>query len=317
MTDTHETSPLDIARKSFQLLVTGPQPLSVDGGQFDGLPRRLIPLDELRDFLLSCHCSYSTRDAVWTYLVRRSRSEHNAWTVACAGLALPSLAATARWLTARSRADRVDIHSAVLTGFLQALTTIDTEKPAIIVRLGWAARRAGQAALEESLDAPRTTASGGVVPSESPAGHPDLVLAQAVGDRTLTPTEADLICTTRLDGAIVAEWAVAHGHRPAAAYKARARAETRLVAWLRVQIAEADPEDPVASSVLAALSVANAPEHDDTPRSSRAVSGRLRNGRTARRPASKTTFDAGLLECGETTPPSPRTAPDSEVRRCA
>lgn len=158
--DGHEWLPLDTARDAFQWLVTGPKPMAVHGARFAGLPRRWIPLDELRDRLMSKQCPDPTRDRVWAYLVRRSRAAGGAWTVACVGMALPSLASSARWFAARYRGDRADVHAAVLAGFLEALATVDLADPGIVVRLHYAARRAGQAALEESLDAPVNAPTG-------------------------------------------------------------------------------------------------------------------------------------------------------------
>ena len=325
--DGHDWLPLDTARDAFQWLVTGPEPMAVQGARFAGLPRRRIPLDELRDRLMSKQCPARTRDAVWAHLVRRSRTDGAAWTVACVGMALPSLASSARWLGARYRGDRADVHAAVLAGLLEALTTVDLADPGIVVRLHFAARRAGQAALEESLDAPLPVGSGfrSTVP-RPPYGHPDFVLARAVGEQILTPTEADLISATRLGETSVTDWARANGTALKTAFKARDRAEDRLVSWLRDHAAESDSEDPVAEAALTALTSASADLPSDEPAlGSRAVSGRRRNGRPAAREkssrlVSKNDPKSGLLGCGETTPDSPRTAapqPISEVRRCA
>ncbi|UJW32603.1 hypothetical protein L3Q67_02085 [Saccharothrix sp. AJ9571] len=323
----HEWLPLDTARDAFQWLVTGPEPMAVDGVRFAGLPRRPVPLDELRDRLLSRQCPARTRDDVWAYLVLQSRAHGGAWTVACAGMALPSLAASARWMAARYRGDRADVHAAVLAGFLQALTTVDLADPGIIVRLHYAARRAGQAALEESLDAPLPVGSGyrSAVPRQ-PYGHPDLVLAQAVGEQILTPVEAELVSATRLGGTSMTDWAREHGSALKTAFKARDRAEDRLVAWLRDRVANTDSDDPVADAAMAAAGARRATALLDAPEpKSRSVSGRLRNGRPASRAkssrsVSKNGPDSGLLGCGESRPGSPRTAehePTSEVRRCA
>lgn len=318
MTDTHEWLPLDTARDSFQWLVTGPEPMSIDGSDFDGLPRRAIPLDELRDLLLSRQCTNSTRDAVWHHLVHRSRAERGAWTLACAGMALPNLAGTASWLSARYRGDRADIHATVLAGFLEALSRIDLDEPAVVVRLCWAARRAGQRALEESLDAPLPIDTEAVqIVQSAPSGHPDLVLARAVASNVITAAEADLISATRFGDASVAEWATAHGQHMKAAFKARDRAEDRLAAWLQDQIAESDLDNPVARAALNALSLADAQHTPDTATKSRALSGRHRNGRPISAGlVSKNDPDSGLLGSEETTG-SPRTVPESEVRRCA
>lgn len=66
--------PLDTARECFTLLVTGPQPLSLDGRRYAGLPNRLVPLNELRDRMLRRSCPRRTRDEIWAHLVRQSRS---------------------------------------------------------------------------------------------------------------------------------------------------------------------------------------------------------------------------------------------------
>ncbi|MEC3974350.1 hypothetical protein [Amycolatopsis sp. H20-H5] len=325
--DGHEWLPLDTVRDAFGWLVTGPQPMAVQGARFAGLPRRPVPLDELRDRVMSKQCPVRTRDDVWAHLVLRSRAHGGAWTVACVGMALPSLASSARWLAARYRGDRADAHAAVLAGFVQALATVDLTDPGIVVRLHFAARRAGQAALEESLDAPLPVGSGyhSAAP-RPPYGHPDLVLARAVADRILTPAEAELISATRLGEESMTDWAQHHDTALKTAFKARDRAEDRLVAWLREHAADTDSEDPVGDAAVTSLhrDTAGAPIEEE-PETSRAVSGRLRNGRPAAqkkssRLVSKNDPKSGLLGCGETPPNSPRTAehdPNSEGRRCA
>lgn len=323
----HDWLPLDTARDAFGWLVTGPKPMAVHGARFAGLPRRPVPLDELRDRVMSRQCPPRTRDDVWAHLVLRSRAHGGAWTVACVGMALPSLASSARWLAARYRGDRADAHAAVLAGFVHALSTVDLADPAIAVRLHFAARRAGQEALEESLDAPMPVGSGyrSAAP-RPPYGHPDLVLARAVGEQILTPAEAELISATRLGETSMTDWAQGHGIALKTAFKARDRAEDRLVTWLREQLADTDSEDPVADAAVAAL-VVDSPDAsvEEKPHLSRAVSGRLRNGwptdsKKSSRAVSKNDPKSGLLGCGEIPPSSPRTAehePTSEVRRCA
>ncbi len=322
--ESHEWLPLDSARNSFTWLVRGPRPLSVNGRRFRGLPNRPIPLDELRDRLLARRCPRATRDAVWAYLVRRSRREGATWTVACVGMALPALARTARWMAARYRGDRADAHAAVLSGFLEALATVNVADPGVLSRLMWRARQAGQAALEESLDAPMPvdTAFGPTIP-QAPWGHPDLVLARAVGDGVLTPTEADLISATRLGEVSLTEWAADHRCSRWAAYKGRARAEARLLDYLHDDVAEGSGEDPVGDAAVAAIIPAGGPDASgDRTGSSLAVSGRRRNGQPAEHKnsspsVSKSTPESGLLGRGGTTATPPPASHDrtSEVRR--
>ncbi|KAA9159484.1 hypothetical protein FPZ12_020360 [Amycolatopsis acidicola] len=313
---------MDTARDAFGWLVTGPNPMAVDGTRFEGLPRRPVPLDELRDRLMSKQCPRRTRDDVWAHLVLQSRARGGAWTVACVGMALPSLAASARWLGARYRGDRADAHAAVLAGFVQALATVDLADPGIVVRLHFAARRAGQAALEESLDAPPPVDSEfhSTAP-RPPYGHPDLVLARAVAEGVLTPTEADLISATRLGDVPLTDWGAKHQSEYWATYKVRRRAEHRLASWLADRVGTADPEDPVAEAALSSISAGEeAAAIDENADTSRAVSGRRRNGRPANprkssRLVSKKDPKSGLLGCGETSPAEHE--PTSEVPRCA
>ncbi|WP_285500635.1 hypothetical protein [Actinokineospora sp. NBRC 105648] len=271
-------------------------------------------MDELRDRLLRRQCTRQTRDAVWAHLVSRSRTEGATWTVACVGMALPALASTARWLAARYRGDRADVHAAVLSGFVEALTTVDLAAPGVMARLRWTARRVGQAALEESLDAPRPTADGfGSTRPRTPWGHPDLVLAQAVARGVLTRTEADLIGATRLEGVSVAEWAQAHEAKLKSTYSARERAEDRLVEHLRQQALDTDPTDTLLPVVLASITLTEAAPTTDPPAgTSLAVSGRRRNGGTGSpkkpsRSVQKEDSESGLLPCAETPPTFPHT----------
>lgn len=224
---------LDIARTSFALLVTGPEPLSLDGRNFDRLPGQRLPLSRVRDQLLAASCPQATRDAVWAELVTRSRREGGAWTVGAVGVALPALTSVAARLTGRFAGDPADIHAEVLAGFLAALAEVDIERPRIMLRLRWAAYRAGHAALIEALDGPPpTTPTVGSLPPVPPWGHPDLVLARAVADGVISRLEADVIGSTRLEDVAVADWATAHGCSTWAVYKVRKRAEQHLLTYL-------------------------------------------------------------------------------------
>ena len=78
-------SPFDTLEKTFDLLVTGPNPLALDGTSLDGLPDRTIPLGELKAMLLHPSMSFDVRDALVNELVARSRSHGAAWTVGLAG----------------------------------------------------------------------------------------------------------------------------------------------------------------------------------------------------------------------------------------
>ncbi|MFD2415349.1 hypothetical protein [Amycolatopsis pigmentata] len=225
--------PLDAVRAAFEWLVTGPEPVSVDGRLFPGLPGRRVPLNEVRDRLLHRRCPQALRDAVWRHLVLLSRTEGATWTVGCAGVALPALTTIAATLSARFAGDPSDLHAAVLAGFVAELATIDLRKPRVMLRLRWAAYRAGHAGLRESLDAP--VPSGNAFCSVAPPppwGHPDFVLARAVAEGAITGEEAELIASTRLEGVPLATAAQRRDLSYEAVKKVRQRAEHRLVAYL-------------------------------------------------------------------------------------
>lgn len=311
---------LDYARESFRWLVTGPNPLALDGRDFPGLPQRQIPLDELLNRLLHRRCPPATRDAVWAELVRRSRMRGASWTVAAVGMAMPALLVIASRLTVHFTGDSREIHDEVLRGFLAHLAVIDIDRPWIMLRLRWAAYRSGRLALLEAVGRPSCKAPGfRSDPPPPPEGHPDLVLALAVADGVLTRTEADLIGTTRLEETPVADWAQAHGTKPKTAYKARDRAEDRLIGYLRQAQVDHDPTtDPVGCAAITATAFTHTDELVTTrPSSSLSVSGRRRNGRPIFVKKSSTLVSkngpkSGFRGCGG-TPPTTRVG----VPRCA
>ena len=323
---------LDIARDAFMSLVTGPRPLSLDGRSSPGLPDRCLPLDEVRDRLLVRDCPGDTRDAVWAQLVHRSRTQGAAWTVGCVGVALPALTSVAAELTARFAGDPSDVHAEVLAGFLAELASLDPDRPKIMVRLRWAAYRSGHVAVREALDGPTPVAPGfrSSLPAP-PWGHPDLVLARAVAEGVLTPTEAEVIGSTRLEDLTIGDWAADHRLDYWTAYRVRERAESRLAAYLRDEATDTDPDNPLTAEVATALTLqaattspsASQPQAVNEQRS-RSVSGRLRNGATPRPEKSEQAVfkngpKSGVQGCGGSTPtaPSPQGAPALEVPPCA
>lgn len=230
---TREWMPLDAARTAFEWLVTGPEPVLVEGRLFPGFPARRVPLNEVRDRLLWRRCPQVTRDAVWAHLVVRSRTEGAIWTVGCVGVALPALTTIAARLSARFAGDPSDIHAAVLTGFLTELAHIDVGKPRIMVRLRWAAYRAGHRAVRDALDAPVPVGTRvRLAQPTPPGGHPDFVLARALAEHVITADEAELIGSTRLEGYPLAIAAAERGLSYKAAQQVRRRAEHRLVVYL-------------------------------------------------------------------------------------
>ena len=307
---------LDIARDTFTWLVTGPNPLSLNGRLFPGLPNRRVPLDEVRDRLLARRCRQATRDAVWAHLVLRARTEGATWTVAAVGVALPALTSVAAQLSDRFAGDPGDVHAEVVRGFLAALSTLDLRRPRIMLRLRWAAYRSGYRALAEALAGPTPVAPGfRSTPPHQPWGHPDLVLARAVADGVLTQTEASLIGATRLDDVPVADWAAQHQTGEWGVYKARKRAELRLATYLRNNATDDDRTDPVHDQVAASLALARpiTPVSDTSDSSLSVSSIEVGSAQKIRDALSKTGPKSGVQGCGG-LPCSARTL---EVPQCA
>ena len=306
-TDTldRRSNALDIARDAFTLLVTGPKPLAVDGRDFAGLPDRVIPLNELRDLLLD-GCTWSTRDQVWVHLVEQARRAGSAWTVGCVGMALPALLAVANRLCDRLTEDREDVCAAVLVGFLERLSTVDLARPGVVVRLRWAALRAGSAARRDALPGMVRRSPG--FNSEAPPlpwQHEDLVLLCAVADEILTAAETDLIGDTRLDRVQIDAWARARNLRRDAVYKARARAEQRLHAYLNDQRLDAGAEHGFAAAGAFPIYYMGVPTEraqSSAVAQRLAVSGRHRNGRPTKSTGlvSKNPVEAGIQRRGQT-----------------
>jgi len=305
--------PLDTARSAFNWLVTGPDPVSVEGRLFPGLPHRPMPLNELRERLLRRRCGQVTRDAVWAHLVLRSRTEGATWTLGCVGVALPALTTIVAALTARFAGDPSDIHAAVLTGFVTELARVDLRKPRVMLRLRWAAYRAGHAVLREALDAP--VPSGNRFRSTEPApawGHPDFVLARAVAENVITADEAELIGSTRLEDHPLAAAAAQRGISYAAAAQARRRAEHRLAAYLsadaRRETATDIDRDLETQAVDAAIITHAARRYPDHRQASPSVAKRGR--RSSEKPSAavlKHRPKAGVQGC-PSTPASPTCA---------
>ncbi|MBF8193975.1 hypothetical protein ITP53_51535 [Nonomuraea sp. K274] len=230
--------PLDVAERAFDLLMRGPEPLSVDGAQLgNGLPTRPIPLSELREMLLHPSCSRATRDHVWRHLIGQARDHRGAWMVAAVTLAIPMLR---RLMTALAgaipaeRIDREDLEAEVLTAYLEALCEVNLAWSHPLLRLSrlthTAVLRAHATGQPTLLADPDLTdrADSGRQTLAYPAGHPDQLLAQAVAQGIITAAEAQLIICTRLEGMPLSAYCRRDGLLYCTAIKRRQRAETAL-----------------------------------------------------------------------------------------
>ena len=338
-----DSLPLDAARTAFEWLVTGPRPACVDGRCFPGLPRRRVPLDELRDLLLNPDLPMSTVDPVWVHLVTQARDKGGAATVGCVGVALPALFHIAADLCKPFADNHHDIHAALLTGFLSELATIDLGRPWVMWRLRCAALRAGHLFIREALERPMPSEEAFRSREPRPLwGHEDFVLARAVAEGVITGEQAELIGATRLEpeytlAQAAADWGVSYDTLA----HVRVRAERRLVAWLREQAPHDDPGEHGEAAVevqaihtATIIAAAREARRPVTSRSRKARTVTAADGKPAekvRGRVSKKTPESGVEGCGRKAATAPHTTspdrptgttrrpsdPTPEVPRCA
>ncbi|QDY11164.1 hypothetical protein FJK98_31815 [Micromonospora sp. HM134] len=200
------TSALDAAATAFTALTCEPAPLVLDCAAFGpdtGLPRQVMPLPALRDWLLRHPHAYTVRDEVWRELIRRARLDGPHWVIAAVGMALPALRRYAARLCEGYDGDPADVDAEILTGFLTALRDqADLTRPAPYAGLCRAAWRAGRDLrlqrqeyllvedIEHAAAGPRTP--------KTPYGHPDLLVRRAVILGILDPEDEQAYIDVRL-----------------------------------------------------------------------------------------------------------------------
>src|SRR6266536_1381700 len=150
---------LDTLAAAFRLLVTGPAPLAVDGGEIHpSLPPRAVPLDELRDLLLDGHTSNPVRNAALGELIRRAKEERGAWVIGLAGVLLPGLRRVAGRLAWDFPGNTADIDAEVLAGFLESLNRLEPSGEHLASRLLWPAYRHARRLRPPTYGGPRAGA---------------------------------------------------------------------------------------------------------------------------------------------------------------
>jgi hypothetical protein len=223
------SSPLDAAQRAFELLVCQPAALAFDARPFVGLPDAILPLDKVRDLLLSPRTGVPARDAVWRELVIRARRDGPAWMVAVVGMAIPGLRRMAGRLAGGWHGETADLDAELIVGFVERLKVIDLDEPRICGRLIDAGVRAARKVRDQYSDTQliHTDSAESRLPMV-PWDHPDLVLARAVAAGVLEPEEAALISATRLGKATLAQAGQSLDIDAAQAGALRRRAELRL-----------------------------------------------------------------------------------------
>ncbi|MEV4536284.1 hypothetical protein AB0J82_21075 [Asanoa sp. NPDC049518] len=231
---THVRSALTAAETAFGFLACEPAPLALDARPVPGLPDRMLPLDELRELLVTQTYDSSTTDAVWRQLAHQAREWGPAWVVGAVGLALPGLTRMAAKISRGYARHADDVDSEVLAGFLQALRTAPLEPPRLWLRLCWAAWRAGVAVVtaDESDELPPDVPTGSRSPS-LPYGHPDLLLGRAAAAGLISTEAAELISSTRFGDALIEQLAAERGLTAPVLRMRRRRAERAVAAAVR------------------------------------------------------------------------------------
>lgn len=226
---------LNVAERSFQLLITGPHPLAVDGRAVGhGLPARSVDLGELRALLLSPTASDELKDAVWRVLVVRARLGDPVWVVGCVGVAMPGLKNTAAQVIRMSPHGLIDdIVSELLTEFVAQLARIDLDGRHIVARLmHWARKGAFRARCRGVRELPTDPYEMG-----ERRYSPDVDLAALVREAAcqdvITSEDAELIIATRLEGRTVQDLAQSRSVAAWRLYTGRQAAEAELAAAIR------------------------------------------------------------------------------------
>ena len=202
---TSRNTALAAADTAFTALTTGPVPLCINCDALapdtdTGLPAGIVPLRDLRDWMLTHPHAYPARDAVWAELVRRARTGDPVWVVATVGMAIPALIHAAGQLSAGYRGDPADVDAEILTGFLTALRRADPDTGAVyagLVRAGWRAGYAARHADHAYLPVCDLEHTAGRRPAW-PYGHPDLLVARAAALGVIDPDDAEAFIEIRL-----------------------------------------------------------------------------------------------------------------------
>jgi hypothetical protein len=226
-----QARPLDVAERSFRLLMQGPQPLAVDGAVLGaGLPARPVPLDELGILLLHPSCGRGTRDEVWRHLIEQARTHRGAWMVAAVALATPMLRRLLKTLAETLPIEREELEAELLACFMEALVRVELSWSHPLLRLSRLTQFAvlRSHAIDRPHLLPEPDINGDRRALRYPAGHADLLLAQAVELGVITADAAELISMTRLDQIPLNAYCRARGLLYCTALKRRQRAEARL-----------------------------------------------------------------------------------------
>lgn len=232
-------SPLGVMRAAFDRMADEPVPPGV------AKVGRAVSWGELRELLLDPAVPIEAVDAIWVRLIERSRRDGEAAVVECVGVALPMLAGLTRRVAKFWMRSREDVEATVVAGFVAELARVDLRRPYVLHRIGWATYRCARAWALADQAAPRPDAdltgagdhnTAGRHVGTAPAGHPELVLADAVAEGVITAKAAELIAATRLERRSLTVVAAERRGSYKALQQVRRRAERKLATWLAERV---------------------------------------------------------------------------------
>lgn len=234
MTTPTDQSPFDTLETAFEALCAEPRPLALEAGAVPGLPRRSIPLTELRAILLHPSTRYRVRNAAIAVLLERARAEGGRWTVGLAGVLVFGLRRATSALCDVCPEKAADIEAEALAGLVEGIAkTHPHQSRRLAARLIWLARgRAKGLVAKELAQVGRPGRHPASEVSARPYGHPDLVLVEAVAQGVIEAADAALIAETRLGDMTLAQAGSVLGLAAESVRHRRRRAERKVVAWL-------------------------------------------------------------------------------------
>lgn len=229
-----QRSPFDIVEHEFMKISSGDGGLCLDGNAVGhGLPKRPIPLDELRCILLHPSISFDARDAALTELVRRAQSQGGPWTTGVIGVVLPGVRSRVGHIARACPPRAHDIEAEALVGLLDGIARCDKGRERVASTLVWSAVRAAHGFVKsECAQQSEITIDAAPVEPHWPWNHPDLVLARAVEAEVISMEEARMIGATYVEGMTLKSYSQHIDVNYETCKKRQQRAVERLVGWL-------------------------------------------------------------------------------------
>lgn len=275
VTNTHEEaipgqigkrpSPLAAVNRGFDriagdCLPTIPRPVPVS----EAACGRIRTWGELRERLWDPGTSMGEVDVIWVWLIERVRHRCESAMLVSAALAVPMLTRITGERTTPGTPQRHDAESEALAEFLLHLPCIDVDQPHVWNRLRWAAFRADRKAAIEQRTSFTVVGDLGADLAEwgqraqvlgAGSGHPETVLAAAVGAGVISADAAELIAASRWEDRLLPGLAAERGVPVGRLRKQRSRAERALLAWLADRTRDLDPvrNGPVETATVTTL----------------------------------------------------------------